>query len=329
MRPLDKEPGDILEEGALRPPSSRLTLAGFGALAIVLAITITATLDFASRANESDVQVAAAGATVDYFDGVSLVAKSAIVVDIEKREVLFSLNPDAQLPLASLTKIPLALVISEVLPRDSVITLSQNMFQIGYPEQLLQGQRWRVRDVLDFTLSASSNEGAEILAKAAGESLRAKYRDADADNPALWRMNDLAKKLGLSQTYFLNVSGLDISTTLAGAYGSARDLALLFAYAAETNLEAFSGTARGDLLLTSPDGVRVTVHNTNLAERAIPGLILGKTGFTDLAGGNLAVVFDVGIARPVVAVVLGSTPSDRFEDMQKLVTATRATISTQ
>ena len=53
---------------------------------------------------------------------------------------------------------------------------------------------------------------------------------------------------------------------------------------------------------------------------------MGKTGLTDLAGGNLAVVFDVGLAHPVVAVVLGSTEYGRFEDMQKLVTTARKAI---
>ena len=54
---------------------------------------------------------------------------------------------------------------------------------------------------------------------------------------------------------------------------------------------------------------------------------MGKTGLTDLAGGNLAVVFDVGLAHPVVAVVLGSTESGRFVDMQKLVDAARIAVS--
>ncbi|RJQ35105.1 D-alanyl-D-alanine carboxypeptidase [Candidatus Parcubacteria bacterium] len=327
MRPLDNETGDVPHmSSALVSP--RATLAGFGALAVILGIGLTLAVDFAARPG-GETQVAAAGAAENHFKDISLVAKSAIVVDIAERKVLYAKNPDVQLPLASLTKVPLALVASEVLPPDSMLTLPRNMFQVGYPDQLLQGERWRVRDVLDFTLAASSNEGADILAGVAGESLRAKYRDASSESPALWRMNDLAEKLGLSATHFLNVTGLDVSTTLAGAYGSARDMALLFAYAAETNPEAFSATTRGDVTLTSQSGLRVNVHNTNLLEREIPGLILGKTGFTDLAGGNLAVVFDVGIARPVVAVVLGSTPTERFNDIQKLVEAARNTIASE
>ncbi len=70
--------------------------------------------------------------------------------------------------------------------------------------------------------------------------------------------------------------------------------------------------------------------NTNEALGEIPGLLMGKTGFTDLAGGNLAVVFEAGPARPIVVVVLGSTREGRFADMRILVETTlRALGNTQ
>jgi D-alanyl-D-alanine carboxypeptidase len=54
----------------------------------------------------------------------------------------------------------------------------------------------------------------------------------------------------------------------------------------------------------------------------MPGLLLSKTGYTDLAGGNLVIVFDVGIGHPVAIVVLGSTRDARFTDVEKLMHAT-------
>ena len=53
-------------------------------------------------------------------------------------------------------------------------------------------------------------------------------------------------------------------------------------------------------------------------------MLLSKTGLTDLAGGNLSLVFDVGIGHPVAVVVLGSTKSARFTDGVELVHATLA-----
>ena len=65
-----------------------------------------------------------------------------------------------------------------------------------------------------------------------------------------------------------------------------------------------------------------TLENTNQTIDAIPSPLLSKTGFTDLAGGNLVVVFDAGINHPVAVVVLGSTKDERFSDVQALVQET-------
>ena len=56
----------------------------------------------------------------------------------------------------------------------------------------------------------------------------------------------------------------------------------------------------------------------------IPRVLASKTGTTDLAGGNLAIIFKPNPTKTVVAVVLGSTPAGRFSDMLKL---TKDTIS--
>ena len=80
-------------------------------------------------------------------------------------------------------------------------------------------------------------------------------------------------------------------------------------------------------MLTDENGNKASAFNTNEALGAIPGLIMGKTGYTDLAGGNLAVVFDVGLSHPVIAVVLGSTIDGRFTDMKQIVPAARKAVA--
>jgi len=262
----------------------------------------------------------------DAFASTTLQAHAAYVLDITNGQVLYNLNPDVQLPLASLTKVPMALVVSEVLTPDMKIVIPYDTAPVGNAERLTQGDTWRIDDIIDFTLAASSNDGAEILADKAGDALHARYAQSPADNATLWRMNDLAKQLGLTKTYFLNVSGLDESTTQSGAYGSAHDMATLFAYAATTSPKTFSATTRPSFTLTSVNGTRAVAINTDKVLDAIPGIIMGKTGYTDLAGGNLAVVFNAKPDHPVVAVVLGSTEQGRFDDMKKLVAAVQQTI---
>lgn len=276
-----------------------------------------------------EAQVAAAAQLTEAFEDVAIDADAAIVVELNTGAVLFEKNADAQLPLASITKVPLALAIAEVLPLDESFTMPYDTgFTLG-GQRLLKGEVWRVRDVLHFTLVASSNEGAQVLAELADSKLRALYPVPDGEPAALWRMNDLSRSLGLSSTYFRNVNGLDRSATEAGAYGSARDIAKLVAYAASARPELFAGTAQGDLLLVDAAGATTAAFNTNEALGSIPGLIMGKTGYTDLAGGNLAIVFDAGLSQPIAVVVLGSSLDGRFTDTRVLVERARAAIAGQ
>ena len=266
-------------------------------------------------------------ANTDAFAEIQLQARAAYVKDLATNKVLYTLHSDTQLPLASLTKIATVLAVSEVLPSDTVITIPRDTAPYGSVERLAAGQKWLLHDVTNFTLVASSNGGAEILAEAANGAIHAKYPQSPEVAATLWRMNDLARTLHLDATYFLNASGLDISTTLAGAYGSAHDIADLFAYAASHNPGIFEGTARDGMLLTSVDGSHTSAYNTDQALGSIPGLVMGKTGYTDLAGGNLAILFDIGLSHPVVAVILGSSYDGRFADMKKLIAASQVAVS--
>lgn len=261
-------------------------------------------------------------ATPDAFASVSLSAKSAIVLDITEHKTLYALNPDVQLPLASLTKIPLVLVVAQVLPQDAIITMP------GGISQFAAGTRWKLSDIINFTLAISSNDGADVLAAAAQEGIRAHYPDAPVHDATLWRMNRLAGELGLSHTYFLNDNGLDESPTQSGAYGTARDIAAIFAYAASTSPQTFSATTKQGFSIRSIDGARATAINTDAALPAIPGIIMGKTGYTDLAGGNLAVVYEQSGHR-IVAVVLGSTQAGRFDDMKTLIVRTDQSVAAE
>jgi len=108
----------------------------------------------------------------------------------------------------------------------------------------------------------------------------------------------------------LNETGLDVSNYISGGYGSASDVAKLVAYALKTSPDLFEATLNNSPLNTNPYATTTTL------------LIASKTGLTDLAGGNLAIVFDAGFNHPVISVVLGSSEKGRFIDTQKLIEAT-------
>lgn len=298
---------------------------GIFSLILLGVVSFIFVFSYFSDSASADAQAAAAASSTieSAFDGISLQAEAAIVVDLVSGEVLFEKSADAQLALASLTKVALILAVSEVLDPDETIAIPLDMDRLESVHVLPGGEVWSVRDMMRFTLVTSSNQGAVLLAEAAAPRLMSRYPGENTGSATIARMNNLALELGLTQTYFLNPHGLDVSATQSGAYGSARDMAGLFARAA-TMPELFSATAKDALSLSS--GVIGTAVNTNEALPGIPGLIMGKTGYTDLAGGNLAVVFDVGLAHPVAAVVLGSSREGRFTDMSVLVDTARREI---
>lgn len=255
------------------------------------------------------------------YDTMKLVADAAVVMDARTGEILFGKNEGKQLPLASLTKLMTALAATTREGGNATVVIASKALMEEGSSSLRAGERWKLADLIDQTLVASSNAGAAAIALAVGENI-----DHSATTTARGAfvsfMNTYAKELGMSQTYFLNPTGLDEGAALSGAYGSAADMGKLVSFI----------TLREPRLLRATQDIHVTsktedkeVHratNTNTAVRMLPFLRGSKTGLTDLAGGNLAVAFDTGPDHPVVAVVLGSTEQGRFTDIEKLVQAT-------
>lgn len=168
-------------------------------------------------------------------------------------------------------------------------------------------------------LLVSSNDGAYALGAFAGGALNAN----NPENAFVEAMNVRAKELGLKQTYFRNPTGLDLTETEAGAYGSARDVATLLEYILEKEPQLLEMTTEAEAVFLNESGQAHEASNTNYVVEVIPNAIASKTGYTTLSGGNLAVAYNVGLNHPVIAVVLGSTHQGRFSDILKLVEASR------
>lgn len=261
------------------------------------------------------------------FAEIAIEAKSAYVWDIGARKKLYGKNDHAQLPLASITKMMMATVAQEALPEGAEITIRPEDLREEGDSGLAVGERWSLSDLLKFTLVSSSNDGASAIAAVAGAQLgSATPTPALAKRLFIKNMNDKAKAIGLEDTFFLNESGLDVESVTSGGYGSARDVGMLFDYVWRKHPSLFGATSAKSYSVTSDSGIRHHVANTNAVVEEITGLIGSKTGYTDLAGGNLAVIIDVGINHPVAIVVLGSSRDGRFSDVQTLARATVAAI---
>ena len=252
--------------------------------------------------------------TPDAFAHVPLQAKAAIVYDLATKQVLYAKNADAQLPLASLTKLlTVYSALSKLSPTTPITVRSTAMREA--PHSFAPGDTLTLGNLARLTLTASLNDGAAAIAEATAQAEHRSTSDMLAS---------AASSLNLTQTYAVNGSGLDANTEVSGGYGSAYDIAVLAGALLEKAPDIASATTHESTTETGADGKTYTVQNTNPTVSTTPRLLLSKTGFTDLAGGNLAVVFDAGIEHPIAVVVLGSDEQARFTDSQALVAATLA-----
>lgn len=252
---------------------------------------------------------AAAAQNELHIDPNLLTARAAVVYDPLTKQVLFAKNADARLPLASLTKLMAAEVVLSNTEGDELVTITPQDLTPSGDWGFKVGEVWKLKDLIRFGLVASSNDAMAAAASALGGS-------------AIDRMNAHAKELGLTQTYFYNPTGLDLTEETAGAYGSAHDVALLAAAFLKKFPAQFEATAASTVSINSAKHT-LEADATAAPLLAIPGLIAAKTGYTDLAGGNLVAVIDVEVGRPLIIAVLGSTVEGRFDDVKLLTTTTR------
>jgi len=263
----------------------------------------------------SPIEATASTTTPDAFAGVQFQGKAAIVYDLSDGKVLYQKNADAQLPLASLTKLLTIYTGLVSLGPDAIITIPEDATQVDAPRAFSAGEQFKLSDLARITLTGSLNDGATAIADAAAA-------QKGTDIPTA--LDTEASALGLSATYAVNGSGLDVNTWLSGGYGSAHDIAILAGDVAKLAPDIALATTQDSASANDLADRSYTAKNTNPGVSRAPRLLLSKTGFTDLAGGNLALVFDAGINHPIAVVVLGSTEDARFTDGDALVAATLA-----
>jgi len=264
---------------------------------------------------------------INPFQNISLEATSAIVYDIKKREIIFSKNAEKRMPLASITKVLSVVTALDLLPDSTVITISTNDLLEEGDSGLLTDEKWKLKDLIDFSLTTSSNDGIAAIAGAAGAFNLSSEDETLGLQEFVIKMNEKAKQIGMTNSVFYNETGLDLNAETSGGYSTARDTAILFSYALRKYPEIFETTRDEKITVNSLNRIVHTGKNTNDDLNSIPGIIASKTGFTDIAGGNLAVIFDPGIGRPVAVIVLGSSSEGRFRDVSLLTEKTFEYIS--
>jgi D-alanyl-D-alanine carboxypeptidase len=252
---------------------------------------------------------------VPNIDQNQLIAKNVYVYDVNNDQVLFQKDADQKVPIASITKLMTALVASEILEEEYVTEINARASRQQSASGLLPGDRLTAKSLIDFSLISSANDAAYSLAAAVGEVLLTN----NSELVLVEIMNLKAQDLKLSSFTFYNSTGLDISTSKAGAYANARDVSLLMTHLYREHPEILEASKQFHTHIPTIDGGYYNAQNTNRILHTIPNILGSKTGYTDLAGGNLTIMFDAGFNRPIVVTVLGSTFFGRFDDIAYII----------
>ena len=243
----------------------------------------------------------------NHFKDIAVEAEAIYVYDVSTQKVLYQKNANKAFPLASVTKAMTAIIAKDEGEDENIITIDQNAILTDGDSGLQEGERWTLKKLLSFMLISSSNDGAAAISGAFPN-----FVD---------KMNQKATVLGLDTMKFKNPTGLDMEeSNETGGYGSAKDVAELFEYGVRKYPELFEPTTYLSKEFSS-DLFQHEARNTNAALTDIPNSLASKTGYTNKAGGNLAMVFDRGLSEPVIVVVLGSSYDGRFKDMENLALA--------
>ncbi len=266
------------------------------------------------------------------FETLHIRGKAVYVYDVAKRKVIYEKNASAQLPLASLTKLLTVLLAIEHRSLNDRLIIPKFVPEASGGSLLVPGSTWSIRDLITYALVASSNDAAAALAYAVlvaqGEMTISSLSELYELSSKI--LNIKSEALGLTETYFLNPTGLDSSEEVAGAYGSAQNVGTVLEALILRYPELMVDSTISTITIHNAEGESVTIENTNPDASAIAGISASKTGYTDLAGGNLAIAFNAEKdSHPIIIVVLGSTREDRFHDVESLVAVIQHLFNTE
>ena len=210
-------------------------------------------------------------------DDIGINSSNAIVINLNNNEIIYEKNKDEVINVASMQKIMTTLIgIENIDNVDESFTIPDGTFSSLDPELVMvgfsSGDKVTYKDLFYGTMLKSGADAAYLLA----------IKVSGSEEEYIKLMNEKANSLGLSNTYFVNTTGLDAD----GQHSSVNDIAILFKYA--LNNKKFKEVVSTENYTTSNGefdimGPIVIAHKLDM-----PYFLGGKTGFTDYAGKCLA-----------------------------------------
>lgn len=241
---------------------------------------------------------------------VDISSKSAILMEYDSGEVLFSKDECKRLPVASMVKMMTILISLEELQEgnvalDTKISTSENAAGMGGSQVFIDPfVEYSFEDLLKSVIMASANDASVALAE---------YFNGN-EKAFTNRMNKRAKELGMKDTHYSNCTGLPAPEQ----YSSARDTAILLKEILKHEIYHNYSTIWMDTL-THPSGRTTELVNTNRLIRYFKGCDGGKTGSTNEAGCCLGASAKRDDMRLISVIVGAENSKTRFNESASLL----------
>ncbi|HSV94601.1 MAG TPA: D-alanyl-D-alanine carboxypeptidase [Spirochaetia bacterium] len=228
-----------------------------------------------------------------------LSATGIFIVDLNTGVTLYEKNANTKLKPASLTKIMTALVAMDYFDEDSILQVKNGHDSNGNTIDLKKGDILIAKDLLFGLLVPSGNDAAVTLA----ENYPGGYQSF------ISRMNSKAYEMGLHNSHFANVSGVESQNHYTTAY----DISMMAINAlARPQFSSIVSTQKITLKSIKGNVYPLETTNTLLGKSGILGV---KTGWTPEAGECLVILAEKD-SHQVIITVLNS--KDRFKEAQSL-----------
>ena len=240
--------------------------------------------------------------------GPAVSCPSALLMEKQTGTVLFAQDEHTPREPASVTKIMTLLLVMEAidsgaLSYDDVVTGSAHAAGMGGSQiWLKENEQMTVRDLLKAVCIVSGNDAAVALAE----------HLAGSEDAFVERMNARAQELGMSDTHFVNCTGLPAERHLTSAY----DIALM---SRELILHHPDIRQFTTVWMDSLRGGESMLVNTNKLIRFYDGATGLKTGSTGSAGYCLSATAEKNGMELIAVVLKGKTSDERFSDAKSLL----------
>ncbi|MBL4588513.1 MAG: D-alanyl-D-alanine carboxypeptidase [Alphaproteobacteria bacterium] len=236
-------------------------------------------------------------------------AKQAIVIDFSTGQILFEKNADERMPTSSMSKVLTAYVVAEEIKSgnisiDEKFRVSEKAWKKGGSKMFVEvGKKVSVRDLLNGVIIQSGNDATIVLAEGI----------AGTEEKFAEHLNNVAAKLGMENSHFMNASGWPDPDH----YSTTRDLATLARHAIKDHPEFYALYAEKEYTYN-----KIKQQNRNPLLSLDIGADGIKTGHTDIAGyGLIASAVSKKDQRRVIVVINGTDSNKaRAEESEKLVT---------